>query len=299
MTTEIVPFDYSTLDDETRKFVQQQTKEIHIAVRQGARSLLAIGKRLAAVKEATKGHYHQWLAAEFEWSEDTASRYIKLHEHFGATPQIADSFDKTALRLLSSSQDTSAAAREEAIRRAEQGEVITVSTAKEIINSHLPDKAARALAAVPEADRPAVLALASKAASKNDSPLDGLWISSAASQIEEIRATGDKETVEKIAAAGGYVDDGNGGQVNAVAATTEQRAERLAILKERYRKKKEKEQGLDGDTLHQGFGSVVSTDERRGFITIHAPELARDLGAGQKLYYLVYEKGPTDAPKVP
>jgi DUF3102 family protein len=290
MSTEIVPFDYTTLDDDTRKFVEQQTKEIKTAVRIGARSLLAIGKRLAAVKAATPGHYLKWLAAEFEWSEDTAGRYIKLHEYFGAIPQIAESFNKTALRLLAGS-DSSAAARAEAIQRAEQGEVITVSTAHAIIDSHLPDKAARALLAVPEADRPAVLALASKAAAVNEVPLDGLWITSAASTIQEIQATGDRETVEVIAAAAGYVDDGNGGQINAVAATTEQRAERLAILKQRFRKAKEKEQGLADATLHQGWGAVVSTDERRGFITIHAPELARDLGQGQKLYYLVYEKG--------
>lgn len=139
-------FDYSTLDDDTRTVVQQRTTEIHERVDHIRRHTISIGAGLREVKARLGyGQFDAWLRAETPFSRDTADRLIKVADFAEENPQIAaslDRFSRSALYLLVS-PSTPEAAREEATERAEAGEKITHSAAKEIVSKHRParDKA--------------------------------------------------------------------------------------------------------------------------------------------------------------
>jgi len=124
-------FDYSSLDDESRHFIQQQTGEIRGLMKRTAQGIVEIGQRLIEVKTRLEhGRFGDWLKAEFDWSWDTAGRFINVATRFSTVPQVAE-FAPTALYILAASS-TPKPAREEAIARAEAGEYITYTTAKEI-----------------------------------------------------------------------------------------------------------------------------------------------------------------------
>jgi Protein of unknown function (DUF3102) len=283
-------YDYGQLDEETRRFAQQQAREIHTAVRIGARSLIAIGKRLNETKtRLPHGQFLPWVAAEFAWGEDTAENYMKMARAFPQIPNGSE-FVQKALLLLSG-RLVPEMARLEAQTLMASGQPLTVESAKTILATHLPDDAAAAIRDVPTADRAAVLSLASKASAASQTPLDADWITDAYEVFQEIKVTGDPKTVEALASAGGYVDDGNGGMTNALAAMTEIRAERIAQDQQVIREDIEKKQGLTHNTRHHGKGTILDTDSTTGTITIRAPELARDLGKGELIVYVIYEKG--------
>lgn len=139
MTTDIVQasFDYGMLDAETRIVVQQRTGEIRTLVRKSAQDIIDIGTKLHEVK-ARLGHgqFGDWLSAEFEWSKDTAGRFMQVAQRFGQIPQIAE-FAPSALYLLAS-PSTPDAAVDEALTRAAAGETISRATAHEIVQEHKP-----------------------------------------------------------------------------------------------------------------------------------------------------------------
>lgn len=122
-------FDYASLDADTSHFVQQQTGEIKVLMKQTVQGILAIGLKLLEVKHKLKhGKFGDWLAAEFEWSQDTASNFMRVAERFGNNPKISE-FAPSALYLLAA-RSTPELARVEAIARASAGEQITHKTAK-------------------------------------------------------------------------------------------------------------------------------------------------------------------------
>ena len=125
-------FDYTILDTETSRFVQQQTGEILGLMKRTAQSIVEIGLRLISVKERLgHGRFGDWLEAEFGWNKRTAQRFMVVAEQFG------DKCDKlsqielapSALYILAA-PSTPSAVREEAIARALAGELITHKTAK-------------------------------------------------------------------------------------------------------------------------------------------------------------------------
>lgn len=124
-------FDYASLDTETSQFVQQQTGEIRVLMKRTAQGIVEIGQKLIEVKERLgHGRFLNWLAAEFEWTDETARRFMNVAQQFGHNPQIVG-FAPSALYVLAA-PSIPEAAREEAIARAKAGESITYTAAKAI-----------------------------------------------------------------------------------------------------------------------------------------------------------------------
>jgi hypothetical protein len=144
-------FDYTALDTETRVVVQQRTTEIKSLMRRAAQDIIDIGQKLIEVKTRLgHGNFGTWLLAEFQWGDDTARNFINVAKRFGQIPKFSD-FAPSALYLLAS-PSTPEPARLEALERAEAGEPITYTKAREIVNEY---RLAGAPAGDPDEDEPA------------------------------------------------------------------------------------------------------------------------------------------------
>ena len=131
-------FDYTSLDSETSQFVQEQTGEIRVLMKRTVESIVEIGKKLIEVKKRLKhGRFGIWLLTEFYWDERTARRFMSVAESLGHKSDILSkaNFAPSALYLLAA-PSTPETARAEALARAEAGEAITVTVAKEIKRKH-------------------------------------------------------------------------------------------------------------------------------------------------------------------
>ena len=125
---------YAGLDIETRIVVQQRTGEIRTLMQRTAQDLVEIGQKLVEVK-ARLGHglFGAWLQAEFEWSERTAQRYMSVAQAFKSdTVSVLANAEAKALYLLAA-PSTPESVREEAVQRAETGERLTYSAAREMV----------------------------------------------------------------------------------------------------------------------------------------------------------------------
>ena len=128
-------FDYASLDAGTSQFVLEQTGEIRGLMKRTAQGIVEIGQKLIEVKaKLGHGRFGDWLEAEFDWSWDTASNFMRVAQRFGDDPKFSD-FAPSALYLLST-PSTPETARLEAIARASAGEPITYTTAKAIRQKH-------------------------------------------------------------------------------------------------------------------------------------------------------------------
>jgi hypothetical protein len=137
-------FDYSALDSETRIVVQQRAVEIKSLVKQTTTAICDIGGKLAEVKARLKhGQWLPWLEREFDWSSQTAARFMQVHDRF-AQIQHRDEFQKldlSALYLLAA-PSAPEGATVEALARAESGERITKPVAEEIVDRYKADEVA-------------------------------------------------------------------------------------------------------------------------------------------------------------
>ena len=126
------------LDPDTLTFVHQRTVEIKALIHRTTRNLIEIGQKLLEVKERLgHGRFGEWLASEFEASQDTAERLINIAKRLGDIPHNAE-FEAKALYLLAAAS-TPQSARIEAITLAESGEAISHSRAKAIVERHKAD----------------------------------------------------------------------------------------------------------------------------------------------------------------
>lgn len=136
-TEQLALFDYTTLDSETRIVVQQRTSEIKGLMRRAAQDIIDIGQKLIEVKARLgHGHFGEWLRAEFDWHQSTATNFMRVAEKFTNFVNL-DQFAPSALYLLAA-PSTPDDARTEALDRAESGEPITHRAAQEIITAHKP-----------------------------------------------------------------------------------------------------------------------------------------------------------------
>ncbi len=125
-------FDYDSLDAETTQFVQQQTGEIRVLMKRTAQSIIEVGQKLIEVKEKLgHGRFGDWLEAEFEWGEWTASKFMQVAIQFQFVKFTDLRIAPSALYVLAA-PSTPKAARSEALARAEAGEPITYTAAKVI-----------------------------------------------------------------------------------------------------------------------------------------------------------------------
>lgn len=132
-------FDYSTLNSETRKLVEQRTSEIKSLMRQTAQGIINIGRRLIEVKEKIgHGNFGKWVKAEFGWGTTTAWKMMRVANTFKFSQCENLTVAASALYLLAG-PSTPEEARQEALERAAQGETITPTAAKEIVAHHTID----------------------------------------------------------------------------------------------------------------------------------------------------------------
>ena len=125
-------FDYSSLDEETCEFVQQQTVEIRCLIKHTIEDIFEIGQKLIQVKKRLKyGHFGKWLNSEFDWTERTAQKFMNVAKRFDCEQCSELEFAPSALYLLAATS-TPEAARQEALVRAGAGEKISWVKAKEI-----------------------------------------------------------------------------------------------------------------------------------------------------------------------
>jgi hypothetical protein len=92
--------------------------------------IIAVGNDLLAVKKApAHGQFGPRLKAEFGWSEQSAQNFMSVAERFKFTEFAALPIQPSAAYLLAARDD----ARQVAVEKAEAGEEITFSTAREIV----------------------------------------------------------------------------------------------------------------------------------------------------------------------
>lgn len=134
-------FDYDSLDSTDAVFVQQQTGAIQSLMKRSAQDIVDIGQRLTEVKKRLgHGRFGAWLEAEFDWSQDTATNFMRVAQRFGDNPKISE-FAPSALYLLAA-PSTPRRAKEEALSRAEAGESISYKAARDIKQKYTPPKKA-------------------------------------------------------------------------------------------------------------------------------------------------------------
>lgn len=131
---DLILFDYTALDTETKILAQQRASEIKTLMRRTAQDIIEIGHKLIEVK-AMLGHgqFGEWLTAEFGWSYPTATRFMQVANKFVNLTNLE--FAPSALYMLSA-PSTPNEARDEALSRADAGEVITHKVAKKIVQQH-------------------------------------------------------------------------------------------------------------------------------------------------------------------
>ncbi|ARV59266.1 hypothetical protein BZZ01_12085 [Nostocales cyanobacterium HT-58-2] len=129
-------FDYSILDQRTKIFLQQHTQEIKSLIRRTAQDIVNIGQKLLEAKEQLgHGHFENWLQAEFNWGQWTARKFMQVTRQFQSVNFTDLSIDTSALYVLAS-PSTPEVVRQEALKRARQGEVITHAKVKAITKKH-------------------------------------------------------------------------------------------------------------------------------------------------------------------
>lgn len=137
MASQLVGFNYDCLEPEVRARAAENSARIRELVRGTTAAIVEIGKRLLEIHDALgKRYYQAWLRAEFGWSQCCASRFESVARRF-ADATCIDHFQSSALYLLSRNS-TDRRAIQEAIRRAESGEIITRVVALRLIQKHLP-----------------------------------------------------------------------------------------------------------------------------------------------------------------
>lgn len=135
-TVPVSVFDYSSLDAETSQFIQHETGEIRMLMRRSAQGIIEVGQKLIEVKKRLgHGNFEPWLKAEFDWGLWTARKFMQVAEQFKSVKFTDLSIAPSALYVLAAAS-TPETVREEALARAEAGEAITHSIAKEIKQKH-------------------------------------------------------------------------------------------------------------------------------------------------------------------
>jgi hypothetical protein len=125
-------FDYTSLDAETSRFVQQQTGEIRALMKRTAQDIFELGQKLINVKQILgHGRFGDWLKAEFGWGEWTARKFMQVAQEFASVEFTDLQIAPSALYLVAGSS-TPDAAKAEVFARAASGEPITRKVAQAI-----------------------------------------------------------------------------------------------------------------------------------------------------------------------
>ncbi len=157
--TDDTTFDYNALDPNIAALVQSRTVTIRARKQRVCADLVELGHDLLDVKESLPhGQFHNWLKAEFGWSERTARNYMSLANTFGhLDPATLAGAEPTALSLLAS-PSTPEDVRDHFITQAEHGETITARDVRnalsDVVPSHRPNPLHRWFTQTYNLDRP-------------------------------------------------------------------------------------------------------------------------------------------------
>lgn len=128
-------FDYTALPSDVRNVALTRRDAIKTLERRTSESLIEIGRHLIAVKDALPhGQFGVWLEAEFGWSQDTASNFMRVARVFGQNPKISE-FQSSALYALASGTVPDDI-REQFIEQAERGEPVTHKQVQAALTEH-------------------------------------------------------------------------------------------------------------------------------------------------------------------
>ena len=132
-------FSYTQLDDDTKAIVLQRISEIKGLMRLTAENIINIGQKLTEVKEQLgHGSFQNWLQREFEWSEQTARQFMQVYRWSKTVENknfVFSQMATSALYLLAA-PSTPNEVREEVMNLVEEGEKISYTQAKDIIQRH-------------------------------------------------------------------------------------------------------------------------------------------------------------------
>lgn len=128
----IVPFDYSAVDEICRDDVRDAAVRIKVRMARTASDIVEIGMDLIAVKSALgHGQFLIWLDTEFGMSERTARNFISVAEKFGTKSATVADLTASVLYALSS-PSTPDEVVSEVVERTDGGERFTAADVREL-----------------------------------------------------------------------------------------------------------------------------------------------------------------------
>ncbi|MDF5720158.1 MAG: DUF3102 domain-containing protein [Rhizonema sp. PD37] len=137
---QIINFEYSFLEAQTRKIVLQRTNEIKVLMRRTAQDIIDIGQRLIEVKQHLEhGNFRNWLKFEFNWSVSAATKFMQVALQFKCIKLTHLNLTASTLYLIAA-PSTPEQVRKEVIERASNGENISYNKAKAIVSQRKKTK---------------------------------------------------------------------------------------------------------------------------------------------------------------
>lgn len=132
-------FRWDTFNSDDRKWLEGRTDHILTLAYRSACDIVRIGRAIEDVRgKLPRKHYRAWVITTLPFSLKTAKRYRRVAEVFGPYESLQfEVFDPCALYVFSQ-LTCPQAAREHAVREAEQGKRITLAVAKEILSAYKP-----------------------------------------------------------------------------------------------------------------------------------------------------------------
>ncbi|MEM9450394.1 MAG: DUF3102 domain-containing protein [Cyanobacteria bacterium P01_E01_bin.6] len=124
-------FDYTQLDTKTASDIKGASERINLRLRKTAEDIVAIGQDLISVKERLgHGNFLEWITAEFNMSQSTASRFMTVAEAFeGKLPTVGNLTPTVLYELAAPS--TPEPVRQQMLEKAESGEKVSVKEVQE------------------------------------------------------------------------------------------------------------------------------------------------------------------------
>lgn len=103
MEQQVALFNWKSLDTDTRSFVEEKTKELHMLMKRSAEDIIKIGKNLIDVKSRLQhGQFKPWLQSEFGMNYDTALNFMQVANRFGSKNGIIPFLPLSVLYALAS-----------------------------------------------------------------------------------------------------------------------------------------------------------------------------------------------------
>jgi len=134
-------FDYSPLEPSTRTTLQTYAQRLGSLAQDAAVGMWEMGKLLSEAQGKLAsygdGTFQRWVEAEAGLSLSTSYRLLNIHRRFVRSTLEQTPLATSALYILSEPA-TPQEARDEAVYRAERGEVITKAAAQGIVAQYRP-----------------------------------------------------------------------------------------------------------------------------------------------------------------